>query len=58
MTITKLFDRMLHFLQPRVTDIKSTINARGAKIKKIASKIDNVEDEVSVLFSSDVYTLS
>lgn len=33
-------------LQPRVAEIKSTLEARGAQIKKLRSKVDNVEDEV------------
>lgn len=34
------------FLQPRVAEIRSTLEARSAQIKKLRSKVDNVEDEV------------
>lgn len=37
---------LLALLQPRVADIKSTLEARAAQIKKLRSKVDNVEDEV------------
>lgn len=39
-------ERELEDIEPRVAEIKSTVEARSTQIKKLTKKVDNVEDEI------------
>ena len=46
-------------MQPREVEIKGAINSRSAKIEKLRSQVDNVEDDVrnnSVYFCGHTVT--